>query len=486
MNIGIFAYGRTGCKIADRFKRFEKRTMNHVSEFIMAADTSAAQLHSLQRIDEDWKLVYGRGEFEGKGTRADLEPAVEAAKKTTGNIAKATNSVSKDEIDAFVVMGSLGGGTGGGGAPICAKVLSDQFKNIPVYGVGVLPSTHEPDLFTLNTARALQSFSRETDNILLFDNDHLGVSLPDYNPAVPDDTPPGDVFGDVNQDIARCLHMLFTADEKKEPSHLTDTTIDTDTLTKVLGTGGLSTMCYTKQTLPRPARPGIIGRFFEMIEYVRYKHATRKYEQQHVDERDADEEIREEDMEFEDISVGTGPDSSVQTGSLDALFTEDREINTGDLPDAPHNERIKKKETQLVQEKPSLERDWPHPTKLVPLTLDPTTAMMDMNPAQTSRNLFLLVAPKKHLSREQVVATADWADEHTTSGFPVAKSYPMKNKNVGVLSLCSGIGIPERISEIQDEADTIAQRILKKKQENPNPKDVNIFENNQSKVPPSF
>lgn len=501
MKLGIFAYGSAGCKIAERFKRFEIRSTDHVSEFIMAADTSKSQLNSLSRIDKDWQLLYGQKQFEGRSTRADLEPAVDAAQETVGNIASVLNSVSKRDIDAFLVIGSLGGGTGGGGAPVCAKTLSDRYERIPVYGVGILPSKRETDVYTLNAARSLQSFSRETDNLLLFDNDHLGVSEPQFNPSVPDDAPHSEVFQEVNQDIARCLHMVFTADERVAPNHLGDAMLDTDTLTKVLGTGGLSTMCYATQTLPRAARPGLTGRVAEFIEYLRYKHADRKYDQQARQQEQAAHSPSARSLGLgtsEGLSVGTGEDSDVESRADGTLLTSNRGIEITDLPAIPQDTDAASATTNTDSypgpgadadtdpDRPSLERDWPHPTKLLPLTLDTTSAMMDMNPAHTSRNLFLLAGPANQLSTEQAVATADWAGEHTASGFPVAKAYPMKSKKVSVLTVCSGIGLPDRINELQAEAEQIAERILNKQSQRHDAKDVNVFENSGSKVPPSF
>lgn len=511
MNIAIFAFGRAGCQIADQFKRFEKRTRVNVSEFIVAADTSSPQLNGLSYIDEDWRIVYGQQKFEERGARGDLKPAVEMSKHLGSNIRNAVQTISRRDLDAFLVLGSLGGATGGGGASVCADVLSETYPNIPVYGVGILPAKNEPEIYRMNAARTVQSFSRETDNLLLFDNDHLGVAVPKVMPGMSEDTSKKEVFGDVNQDIARSLHTLFSADEKQASGRLTGTTITTDKVIEVLNAGGLSTMCYAAETLPRPARPGVTGRMWELIEYFRISYAQKKYKQQqeqHSDANDGDTD-REDgtagsepesnsdvgetvDSPFttgENVSMGTGPDSTVATESDGTLFTDDSEVETDGLPAGPAIPDLEEDPaTTDIQDDdgpPSFERDWPHPAKLVPLTLDSASAMMDVNPAHTSRNLFLLIGAEQHLSQQAAIRTAEWAEEHTAAGVSFAKNYPEKSKKVAVLTLCSGIGVPDRIRELQQEGSRIAEDALESQRGTPDPKKFDVFKNEET-IPPAF
>lgn len=491
MNIGIFAFGRAGCRIADRFKRFEIRSMKHVSEFILAADTASKQLSTLSKIDEDWHFLFGYDEFEGKGTRADLDPAVSAAKKSAGNLKHVMNNADTDSLDAFVVIGSLGGGTGAAGAPLCAKILGRNFKDTPVYGVGILPAAHESDMYTLNAARAVQSFSRETDNVLLFDNDHLGVSMPPSNPDFNDDADPDDVFMTVNQDIARCLHMLFSADELSESRHLTETTADTSNITDVLSAGGLSTICYVTETLPRPARPGITGNIWELLAYFKTTHDQKRYDQKQQLETVTSNTTNRHDTpkkplfsDHERVDLGTGTTSEIDTVDDTLLVTHDDVVETADLPRVPMPGDPSYPDTDDA-ERPSFNREWPNPVKLVPLTLDQNTAMMRVDPSVAVRNLYLLAAPKQHLSQRSAINTTDWAAQHTNASVSIAKNYPVKNKKVAAMTVCSGIGIPDRIQELQQQASTIAQRVIDAQSNTVNPKDFNVFENEDT-VPPAL
>ncbi len=492
MNIGIFAYGRTGCKIAERFKKLEIQSMTHISEFIAAFDTSSSQLNELSKIDDDWQVLYGQQQFEAAGTGGKLKPAIEAANQTKQNIATAVNSVSRREMDAFVVIGSLGGGTGASGAPVCASVLSENFPHTPIYGVGILPSRHDPDIYKLNAARSVQSFSRETDNVILFDNEQLNVALPEYHPEIDDGTDPDDVFHEVNDDIARCLHTVFSSDEKTGTGKLSGATMTTDEIVHVLSAGGLSSMCYVTETLPRAARPGIRGRFWELIEYFRMTHNERSRKQHADSAHNTGEETQPQTDTYEtaqNVTLGTGDDATVQTETGDGeLVLNDDTVETTDLPRVPRpgDEAYENDDLSNTREGSELYCDWPHPIKLAPLTLDSNSAMMDFTPGKCMRNLFLLIGPSAHLHSNHAIATADWADEHTAAEYSVAKAYPSKTKKIGVLALCSGIGIPDRVEELQIEAARIAQEAQEIQEKKGKPKQLNVFEGQNTSVPPAF
>jgi len=409
MNIGVFAYGRAGCRIAEKIKKWEKRSRVSITQFTAGIDTSQNQLATLDRIDENWQILYGTQRFEGKGTRADLEPAVTAANQCTENIINrvAVNTTVTGDVDAFLVIGSLGGGTGGGGAPICATALGQHDPDTPVYGVGVLPSRHEPDLFTLNAARSIQAFTRETDTLFLIDNDHLNIGLPKFHPEYSDDDTPSDAFDDVNDEIARILHTIFAADERDASANAPGTIVDTDTIIDVLGSGGLSTFCYAGSSLPRTAYPGVRGVFWRGI-------------------------------------------TALTPGGDD------------------RNDGV------------------PSPESLLPRVMKQDAALFPVDPTTTSRSLHLLISPEKHITAEDVVEAADYVAENTSTDYRVVKASPERGKRIGVVSVCSGIGVPQRITNIQSEANTIATRILEKQKQNPNPKDVDIFTDDQTGVPSSF
>jgi hypothetical protein len=449
MKIAIIAYGRTGCRIAENFARFESLSRNHPTELTVGIDTGQRQLNNLKCIDDDHTILIGYNKHEGRGTGRDLADGVSAAKRSAASVLNATNGVSKFNMDAFVVIGSLAGGTGGGGAPLVARDLGNRF-DLPVYGVGVLPSNHEPDVYKLNAARSMQSFARETDNLILFDNDHLGIAEPKYMPGVSPDVDLERHWRDANQDIARCLHMLFTADEINVPSRLEGSQATTQDLNEILNTGGISTMCYAAEELPRAAQPGIYGRFWELVDFYRTLIKVKLHE-------------RQQDRVNNSIADETGVTDSADEGPV----SEPR-----NAPD--------------MGKKPSFERDWPRPAKLAPLLLDPGNAMINCNPGHTTRSLFILGGPKRLLTSQNPIEIRDWASKETSTQRVIAGNYPMKSKKVCTLAVCSHIPLPNRVLELQNEASTIAEQINKHRAQRGDPKDLNVFDNVRTEVPPSF
>jgi len=82
--------------------------------------------------------------------------------------------VAVHEIDAFLVVAGLGGGTGSGGAPVIARHLK-RIHTEPVYGLGILPGSDEGGIYTLNAARSLKTFVDEVDNLMLFDKRRVAL-----------------------------------------------------------------------------------------------------------------------------------------------------------------------------------------------------------------------------------------------------------------------------------------------------------------------
>ncbi|OYR56633.1 hypothetical protein [Halorubrum halodurans] len=415
MRLGIIAYGRAGCRIAAAFKRREKRSMTHLSEFIMLADTASQQLIDVDVIDDDWKAVYGEPRFAGTGTAGKLGPGVEAAKATTQNIESVLqySGTNRSNIDAFLVIGSLGGGTGGSGAPVAAKYLTGITGSTPVYGVGVLPAPCEPDIYTVNAARSIQSFAAATDTVLLFDNKTLGVAEPDSHPDVPDDIPASDVFGPVNKTIAELIHTVFAADTRTTGSELPGAVADQDDITSVLGTGGLSTVSFVEKSLPRPARPGVVGRAARFLNTLT---------------------------------------SGVRAGSV---------------------------------------RDWPHPTDLVEYVASTDASMLPpVTPDDAARTLTLLTGPRDHLHASHVTDTADWAVEAFENELTVVKADPRRRaKAVSLLTVCSGIGIPPRVEDLLSDAEHVAREVQQQQQQQSrerDPKSVNVFDDDSTRIPPAF
>lgn len=97
------------------------------------------------------------------------------------NMAEGIMNNMKDEIrenDMILLIHSLGGGTGGGGAPVLARYLTEEMnseymKDRIVVSLCFLADLHEEALTKANSIRNLMEISRAVDIVLLFSNENL-------------------------------------------------------------------------------------------------------------------------------------------------------------------------------------------------------------------------------------------------------------------------------------------------------------------------
>jgi len=143
------------------------------------------------------------------------------------------------EIDAFLLVAGLGGGTGSGVAPYLAKELRRRYEE-PVYGLGLLPGKDEGSIYTLNAARSFQTFVREVDNLVVYDNDTMASGT---------DSLAGG-FAKANQELARRFGVLFAAGET-DGSAVPEQVVDASEIINTLGCGGVSTFGYASSPIER-------------------------------------------------------------------------------------------------------------------------------------------------------------------------------------------------------------------------------------------
>jgi cell division GTPase FtsZ len=172
MNVAVIGFGNAGGKIADALVDFEADTGRSLCRYALAVNSAEIDLAKLDRIPDEQRLLIGQTHehVKGRGVGADPELGTEVTRRDLGVIDREIDDVPIHDVDAFLVVAGLGGGTGSGGAPVLAEHLRELYAE-PVYGLGVLPSTDEGGRASLNAARSLQSFTEATDNLLLFDND---------------------------------------------------------------------------------------------------------------------------------------------------------------------------------------------------------------------------------------------------------------------------------------------------------------------------
>ena len=223
--------------MADSFLAFAKRTGQNFVIRTLAINTARSDLIGLQNIPMEDRLLIGESLVKGHGIGADNEYGAEVAADEIYTIQSAIDKRGTHQIDAFLIIAGLGGGTGSGGAPVLARRLKKVYEE-PVYGLGILPAKDEGSLYSLNAARSLMTFVNEVDNLFLFDNDAWkkgGESVKES-------------FVDINEEIVRRFGILFGAGESNEVGQMV---VDAAEVMNTLKGGGISTIGYAAEEIER-------------------------------------------------------------------------------------------------------------------------------------------------------------------------------------------------------------------------------------------
>jgi cell division GTPase FtsZ len=249
MRLAMIGFGQAGGKVVDAFIEFDERTRGRSVRSAIAVNTAKADLRGLEHVDEAQQVLIGQTRVKGHGVGADNELGAAIAEEDLDEIQGAIDEVPVHEVDAFLVVAGLGGGTGSGGAPVVAKHLTRIYEE-PVYGLGILPGSDEGGIYTLNAARSFQTFTREVDNLLVFDNDawrHSGESV-------------GEGFRTSNEELVRRLGVLFSAGEVDPGDHVGESVVDASEIINTLGSRGVSSVGYAADHVGSKPK-GLLSRF---------------------------------------------------------------------------------------------------------------------------------------------------------------------------------------------------------------------------------
>ena len=129
-------------------------------------DTAVADVAGLRTVPATHRIVVGGAYPARTGLSGDNELAASIAAEDLDTILAGVDCLPSHRADAFLVVAALGGGTGGGGAPVVARALSRLFSR-PVYGLGVLPACDVDGSAAYDTARSLVTFVREVDSLVV-------------------------------------------------------------------------------------------------------------------------------------------------------------------------------------------------------------------------------------------------------------------------------------------------------------------------------
>jgi cell division GTPase FtsZ len=233
MRLAFIGVGQAGGKIIDRFLEYDVDHGHGFVESAIAINTAQSDLEGLEHVPEQNRVLIGQSRVSGHGVGADNELAAEIAHDNSQELRNAIDSVSVAEIDAFLIVAGLGGGTGSGAGPVVARELQ-QIYTEPVYGLGILPGDEEGGIYTMNAARSLRTYVDQTDNVLLFDNDawrETGESVEGG-------------FEHINDEVVRRFGLLFSAGEYAPENAVAEGVVDSSEIINTLGRTGISTVGY--------------------------------------------------------------------------------------------------------------------------------------------------------------------------------------------------------------------------------------------------
>ncbi len=246
MKIFLIGIGQGGGKIADLFLEYDRRTRHNCITRAIAINTARSDLLGLKNIPMEDRILIGESIVKGHGVGADNELGARVAAEDIYTIQSAIDQRGTHEIDAFLIVAGLGGGTGSGGAPVIARRLKKLYVE-PVYGLGILPARDEGGLYSLNAARSLMTFVKEVDNLFLFDNEPWkkeGESLED-------------AYAFMNEEIVRRFGILFGAGESNEVGQVV---VDAAEIINTLRGGGISTVGYAVEEVSKKKKGGLFKR----------------------------------------------------------------------------------------------------------------------------------------------------------------------------------------------------------------------------------
>lgn len=250
MKLAMIGFGQAGGKIVDKFLEYDERTNSGIVRDAVAVNTAKADLLGLDRVPESNRVLIGQARVKGQGVGADNELGSQIAEEEIDEIQSAIDRIPVHEIDAFLIVTGLGGGTGSGGSPVLARHLQRIYTE-PVYGLGVLPGSDEGGIYTLNAARSFQTLTREVDNLLVFDNDawrRTGESIESG-------------YESINEEIVTRFGLLFGAGEIDVGDDVAESVVDSSEIINTLSGGGVSTVGYASDPIDTGQSGGLLSRF---------------------------------------------------------------------------------------------------------------------------------------------------------------------------------------------------------------------------------
>ena len=227
MKAALIGLGQAGGKVAEAIRDADRQAGYGAIRGVLAVNTARTDLASL---DAETMLI-GQERVEGHGVGADNELGASIMQADIGEVMTGLDGIVDPATEAIFVVAGLGGGTGSGGAPVLARELN-RIYDIPVYGLGILPGKNEGAIYQANAGRSLKTFVRETDSLVLVDNDAWHATGESVEES----------FQAINETIARRIGLVLAAGENVEG--VGESVVDSSEVINTLRNGGMAAIGY--------------------------------------------------------------------------------------------------------------------------------------------------------------------------------------------------------------------------------------------------
>jgi cell division GTPase FtsZ len=245
MRIFFIGFGQAGGKIVDMFIEQDKRLGTNSFRGI-AVNTARTDLMGLKNIELKDRILIGQTTVKGHGVGTDNAAGAKITFEESDAIISAIDKRGTHDVDAFMIVAGLGGGTGSGGTPVLARQLKKIYRE-PVYVLGILPAPEEGRLYSYNAARSLATLIKEADNTFIFDNSAWKNEGESVKSA----------FQRLNDEIVRRFGVLFRAGEVGRAG-VGEMVVDSSEIINTLRGGGVSSVGYAvSEVVTRKGKPGM-------------------------------------------------------------------------------------------------------------------------------------------------------------------------------------------------------------------------------------
>lgn len=201
MRIGAIGVGQAGGRIVDLLAYYNRWGIHpDILPMAIAVNTAQSDLMGLSCIPKRERLLVGQSEARGHGVGLLREKGAKLVGQQSHSIMRKIAEKELPQVDAFLVVAGLGGGTGSGGAPVIAQQLREIYDQ-PTYALAVLPSSDEGKLMEENCIAALKELYEVVNGIIIFDNDVWRK----------EGAPLQQCYKSMNQDLVRPLPFLLAA-----------------------------------------------------------------------------------------------------------------------------------------------------------------------------------------------------------------------------------------------------------------------------------